>query len=152
MPPRYVNGFVSRFVAGSRGVVQAQVITLLQQSGVSPQSLDQLLDGAIVSHVADRARLAGLVCALLDLPREKTGGMILTAVLVPSQPGRGASHRIEALANAGLSIAAAHQFVAGQEIGNEYDRQVLSGIASWQLSRVYGPDGAYVLTGLSHSA
>ena len=121
--------------------VQAQVNTLLQQSGVSPQSLDQLLDGAIVSHVADRQRLASLVSALLDLPREKTGGMTLTTVLMPSQPGRGASQSIEALANAGLSIAAAHQFVAGRPIANESDRQVLSAIVSCQLSRGMEPTG-----------
>ena len=151
MPPRHFNGLASRFAAGARGV-QPRVITLLQECGVSPQSLEQVLDGAIVAQLADRQRLAAIVCALLDLPREKTGEVIHTAVLVQSQAGRDASHSIKALANAGLCIAAAHQFVAGQQIPNAHDRQVLSAIVSSQLSRFYGADGAYVLTGVSHSA
>jgi hypothetical protein len=151
MPPRYVNGFVSRFAAGPRAV-HPQVITLLQQSGIATQSMEQLLDATLVSNVADRQRLAALVSALLDLPLETTGGTVLSAGRAHSQPARGASHSIDALANAGLSLTAAHQFIAGQPIANEYDRQVLSGIVSWQLSRLYGADGAYVLTRVSHSA
>lgn len=151
MPPRHVNGFVSRFVAGPRGL-QPEVITFGLQSGISPQSLEQVLGGAIVSHAADRLRLAAVVCALLDVPREKTRGLILPAVLLQSEATRSVTHGTEALARAGLGITAAHQFVAGQPIPNAYDRQVLSGIVSSQLARVYDANGDYVLTRVEHSA
>src|SRR5262245_23519760 len=107
--PQYLHGFVSRFSAGHRSLSLADrqaVTSLLQQSGISVQGIQQFLGGGSVTNIGDRPKLAAKVGELLDPKQVLPVGhaaLLLPGVQSAPEPTR----RAQKLHDLGLSATGA---------------------------------------------
>jgi hypothetical protein len=121
--PRYFNGFVSRFSAGS----QALYASDLSRLGLSAEGARAVVEGDPIASFADRRRLATIVVALLDLQGTITEGQ-LASLLPAVQAGLDVSGRARKLSQLGLSARGAYDVLSGHPVEDPGDRDELAGL------------------------